>query len=664
MKNTETQKGEENKAKVDIYGSGEKGKETEQFALARIQDINDALKRREEESVVFNGVSYTKGYEYNQKKALNYAPPRGNDDREVSLGLPHEKIVSFVSIFLKYVFKLEGKCYTQDGQLIERLGEVYELAIEFSRKLERFSKKIGVIYWELFSQGDAFILEDWDVRTIVHKVAKKDGEVLSLESIDFTYEFLEGLEYEEGKKVQTRRAVSRLLDGRQVILANPELDDANGGLQEQPHITIEEYLDRDVAEQIYGSLKMWESVPSEAEQITTVVGDNITLFNKYRLEDPKKFVIVHRHYDKVNNRFNIFVNGVMMLPKDTPFTLFYPRNNYPITQFSAERMSGSAYSRSVPAKVKFNADYADWVLKNLALRFEQDVDPALLVKGKYTLTKDIFKAGQRTHGVTQEDYTLARPDDRGMQQAHFSFLEILKDIMESQTVNPTTAGELSGNATATEIATVDNNQRDKLAFLLDGLMNGFIDLALRRAETIESKYTVKQRDTIIDGEKVAVYQNFSVSVAGRENVVTFDDALQNPVYDVESKRNELFKKAFDKNTEGRKTEFYLVNPQLIREGKYIIMFDVKTDRLKESALQLVQMKDEFDWLINTFPNVNREEMQKEYLEITGRSDDMFLPQELMELKAAEMNADGVNTGSLGKPTMKDALREQAMGYVR
>ena len=57
-----------------------------------------ALVLREQNSVVNNGMKYTQAYLYNQQKAINYVPPRDpKDDREVSLGTVHEKVVSFIA---------------------------------------------------------------------------------------------------------------------------------------------------------------------------------------------------------------------------------------------------------------------------------------------------------------------------------------------------------------------------------------------------------------------------------------------------------------------------------------------------------------------------------------------------------------------------------------
>lgn len=646
--------------------------EAKKYAKEVIEIINDDLERREQESLVFNGLSYTRAYEYNQRKAINYAPPRKKtDDREVSAGIVHEKIVSFVAIFLKYVFKHHIKAY-HDGELIPRMGDVYELGIAYSHKQEMLFKKIALIYWELFTQGDAWVLEDWQVRNLTNPKPMLEGEVLDPADMDYTFEFLEGLTYENGEEVQVRRAVSVVLDGRQVILSDPEID---SGVQDQPHLTIEEKLTRDDAEAMFGSLSMWDKVPKQREDFTAMgLDDDNTLFNEDRLADADKEVIVHRWFDKENNRMNFFVNGVMMLPYNTPFTIFYPRNNYPLSQFSAERLTGSAYSRSIPAKTKFNADFLDWALKKMALKFEQGIEPAILAKGKYTLSRDMFRAGNVTHGVSSEDFEKADPENKGVTPPEFSFFGLIKEIIESQTVNQTTSGELSGNATATEIATVDQNQQKKLAFLLDAMINGYFDLALRRAETIECKYTRAQGMTLVDGKERKVYQDFAISIAGVQNIVAFDEALQDEDFDADAKKSELFQKSYKARENGNPTEYYLVDPAMIRSGKLTLDIEIKPELVKDSQLQMIQMFDEFNQILSLFGRsdqgglVNIEEMKKEYLQVSGRSEDFFVASELAqdpELQAALSEPDAqpspYNKGSFGKPKVSDALKDNMVG---
>lgn len=640
-----------------LYGDADTGK----YAQDLIQQINKDLEKREQASLVTNGISYSKAYEYNQKKAINYAPPRNpKDDREVSFGIVHEKIIGFSALFLKYVFKRQIKAYDENGSLIQNLGEVYDLAIEYSYQLEQFKKKIALIYWETFTQGNCFVLEEWDVRLETKPKAfytDLEGNRVEVtpDLMDYSYEFLEGLTYEKGEEVQKRKAISRIADGRQVIFGNPEIEE----VQDQPRITFEESYSFADAEAIFGSLKMWAKVPKTEVMIDEVVGCKTTLFNTARMTDANDKFIVHRIMDKESNRYNIFVNGVMMLPKQTPFTIFYPRNNYPLTNIPAERLKGSIYSRSIPAKTKFNADFIDWALKMLANKFEQGIDPAIFSKGKYTLTRNMFRAGQVTHGVSTADFEKADPDNKGITAPEFSFVNMIKEIIQTQTVNATTSGELSNNATATEIGIAESNQRDKLGYLLDGIMGGFMDMALRRAETVEAKYTMKQKETIVNGKKIAVYQNFTVSTGGTDHTVEFNDDVGGETYDYENKRDEMFKKSFDNKDKGISTEYWLINPKIMCEGKVNIIMEIIPEKIKDSALTMMQMWEEFGNLMKVFPNVNKETMQKEYLKVSGRPDNMFLSQQLQQLDQQIASQDP-NAQKTTKPTIPQMVATDAM----
>lgn len=638
------------KARADAYGDDDNGRAEAEYSLGQIQKINDALEIRERNSLVSNGISYTRAYLYNQQKAINYAPPRNpKDDREVSVGIVHEKIVAFIAIFIKYAFRRRIKAFDKDGKLIDGLGDVYDLAIEFSHRAEQFTKKIALIYWEVFAQGNAFVLEDWDVRNLTEKVAyDKDGKEVTPDRMDFTYEFLEGLTYKDGKTIQKRMALSRVLDGRMVIFDNPEETDLN-----KQAITVEEEIGRADAEQLYGSLKRWASVPKEKVQIDRVTPEKVTLFSQVRLAKPAHRVIVHRRFDPVNNRFNLWLNGVMMLPRQTPLTLFYPRGNTPLTNVPCERLTGSVYARSIPAKTKFTADFVDWALKNLALKFEQGVIPAILAKGKYTLSREMFRAGQVTHGISSADYEKADKDNKGVTTSEFSFFNLLKEIVEEQTLNPTALGELQPGASATEINITDQNQRDKLAFLLDGIASGFMDMAYRRAETIESKYTLKQKETMVNGKKVNVYQNFSINIGGITHNVVFDDMIGDPTMNhewtgkgLEQKKSDLHKQAFQAKKNGKPNEFYIIDPVALRDGKPLLDIEIVPERIKETGIRMEEMWGEFTQLLNTFGrNVNMEELKQIYLETRGRPASIFNSADVMKLQ--EITAQGA--GAFGTP---------------
>ncbi|OGG65127.1 hypothetical protein A2Z56_02450 [Candidatus Kaiserbacteria bacterium RIFCSPHIGHO2_12_45_16] len=643
---------EAKKVPIDPYKGDE---EESKHAKEVVMQINQDLEKREGHTVVFNGMTYSDAYAYNVLKAINYAPPRQDGGaRDISYGLVHEKIVGFCSFFLKNIYKRRVKCYDQSGNVVEGMGDIYNLSIEHSYRLEKFIRKIGLIYWEVFTQGAAPVFEEWEVRNVIERVAyDKEGNKVDLDGVDYTMEFFDNLTWQDGEMVQERRAVSRLMDGRCIIYGNPEINE----VQDQPRITIEDVISRADAEAMYGSMSRWDGVPTDRTEMITAgagVGEKFTLFSADRLADPSKHVMRHIVFDKEKNRFNLYLNGTMMLPRNTAFKYFYPRNNFPLSLVAAEKMFGSIYPRSVPMKTKFNADFLDWSLTKLAERFEQGIDPALLVKGKYTLTKDLFKAGQRTHGVSKDDYEKADPENRGLTQSEFGFVGLLKEILEGQTLNSTTGGEVSGD-TATAVNAAQSNQIEKLGYLLDGIIGGMIDMAERRGETVETKYTTQVGETIVDGNTIPVYQNFTVSLGGTEHQVVFDDQVGTEAMagEVEAaKKDELFEKSFKAKKNGKDIEFHMVNPKLIRQRKYSFDVELVPERRKDSYLQIIELKEEADFLLAVWADqVDKDVLKKEYLDITGRPANLFIPAELMP------KPDPQQTGEMKPQGRPGATRE-------
>lgn len=618
---------------INTYGDTEEGKADAAYATEEIQRINRELERRERPSLITNGVSYSLNYWYNLQKAINYAPPMNKeDDREISSGIVHEKIIFLASLFLKYKWRRNIKCYAHNGDPIEDLGDFYNLGIEFSSRIERLDKKLFLILFELFSQGDAFVIEEWQVLNKKKTKILIDGKEVAPEDMDYSYEALENATFVDGDEVQERHAVSRLMDGRQIIFSNPEIND----LQEMPQITIEMEVDRSYAEQLFGTLKRWKAVPQDRTSLDTITPQRLTLFDNNRLSKPSERTIIHIRSDKRNNRYNTYVNGVMMLSRKTPFTAFYPDNNYPISHFCSERVPGSIYSRSVPAKVKFNADYADWVLKKLALKFEQGIEPALLAKGKYTLSRKIFRGGQITHGVKKEDYEKADPDNKGITTADMSMYDTVKDIMETQTANAVAAGEIQQGATATEIAITDQNQRDKLAALIDGICCGWIDWSLRRAETLRFKYVTPKDKTLVNGKEINIYNDFHIEMDGTTHHITFDERLGDPFLSedkIAQMKSDLHKQKFQDAKEGKSSNYINADPKRVRKNDYFMLVEIIPERIKELSIQIQELIAELTAYRNLFPtSLNESEMQKIVIQKTGRPAALFNPPELNKLQ--------------------------------
>lgn len=615
----------------------------------------DAYLERESPNPIFNNLSYSESYDQNLKRAINLSEKRKKgEEREISMGLIPEKIFGFVSIMLGYVMKRDFTIYQNDGTKIKGLGEFYNLAVEHTQRLEHLKeKKLAVWFQELYTQGDAFILEEWIVNTDTPKEAyDKDGVKVDLSKLDHTYEVFEKFEYKEGKQVQTRKAEATRLDGRKVIL----FDLTENDIQKQPKIVIEDRISLEEGESLYGTLERFKQVPKGRTTFTNQDNGGVenTIFSTDRL-DMDKFYIRHRYFSKQDNQYNTFINGVNMLPMDTPLSLPYPRMNYPIIQLTSERVAGSAYSRSIPAKTKFNADFLDWAMKMMAQKVEQSNKPAILVSSKFTVPANMFDAGQRTEGITNNDYSKADPDNNGITSSDINFTQMMKETIEAQTLNKTSSGQASGSTSATEIGIADQAQNTRLGPFLDALVMGIMDLSLRRAETVESKFTMQKETTVVDGETIPMYQNFSINFGGVENLVDFRPEISSLTEEeADTLENDLhIKETALKEKDGEQSRIHLVDPEQIRKADYSINCVIKPEQKKETILQMIQLQNEITFLTSTFPNVDMKELQKEYSETSGRSDKLFLPSELVEqTNNQEEGGKPINTGSLGAPRLK------------
>jgi len=632
------------------------------FSEKILNQIQQGINERETPSPLWNYLSYSEQYEENLKRALNAVKPKKKNDGkpDVDTGLVAEKVFNFISIYQNQEVNENIRIYEPSGEEKEHIGEFFKLAVRHTQETEKFKKQIlPFIYFTMVSQGDAFVWDDWYVETLDTKdIYDENGKKIDFAKLDHTFETYEKLKYKKGKKIQNRYAKTRLLDGRTIIFG----DISQPLVQEQPWIALEFVISNQKAEAVFGSLENFKKLKKDLKEnnfnngnsknFATIKTEFSDLFNRTRKKEEagneSEEFIIHYYFNKADNLFNIFVNGVPMFNIETPLNLVQPRMNYPIIRFGTERISSSIYSRSIPAKAKFNADYLDKILMILAKKFEKSYKPPINAKNKYKVRPDLLDAGKVNTGITSEDYEFADPNFQGISNSDITMVNMLKEILEGMTLNKTTSGEVSGQTTATEVSMAQRNQLQKLIIYFESLEAGFEDLISRRIETIESKFTKQQDWTIVDGKKVSVYKNFSVSLGGSEHYVAFLDSLKEiDPEKQEDLENDIFMLEAQHNI-----RYHLINPDYIRKAKYEIIVEVKLEPKISSIMESAQLREEITWLKQVFPNVNNKLLEEEYIKATDRSEDLFLPQEIMAGAGQEQQPQGAGTGEKQmKPTV-------------
>jgi len=107
-------------------------------------------------------------------------------------------------------------------------------------------------------------------------------------------------------------------------------------------------------------------------------------------------------------------------------------------------------------------------------------------------------------------------------------------------------------------------------------------------------------------------------------VVTFDTEVGGQDFPVEETRAKLFQESFKSKKKGFPSEFYLVNPDYLREQKLRLDIEIIPERLKDTRVKVLELYEDLAQRLQIFGRANNiEEMKKEYLDATGKPDEIF-----------------------------------------
>ena len=609
-----------------------------------ISAVNQAFFRREQPNPIMNNYTLSQAYVYNYRKATNYVPDLGNDDdNNLSTGHIHEVIFTLMAILLGLDYKSIIKCRDEKGNEDRELALVYEKLIKYSLDLENFKEMLPYIINESLTQGDCFLMESWEIKESIIKIpskikGNKETEINKNNIIDYNdklltdISFIEKIKFEE-KKITNRAARFIKLDGRNVIEGNPEIEDA----QKQPFLFIETLMTMEEAESQFSRLTLWEIAKKCAgSDIIQYLFGKPTIYNESRLRDSKDLFYVHYYFNKEENRYNLFINGIMMYDYNTPMNIFFPAMKYPIVKFSSEINSSSFRSKSIPMKLKYVSDYLDFFLNTVAFQRYSAVIPAINVTGRRTISANMFKGGSVNHGIELgKDYHFA--DDqvfkRALQSGEVEWINKIQEIMQNQSLNSITLGQSTEGQLATGIIASQQNQIVRLKPIVYSFLRGMCDLYSMRADTIKYKYSIptsidEVESTIEDGEKTEDKKNKKTKNVYQEIEYTEKDYQLNILIDdlknygeVKEKDNELFQKSFNDKLLGKNKDYVILDAENMKFHNITVDGEFNENLNREQQLQ--KLYQDIQTISSIFPNADRTELEKRFLSLTDYPENFF-----------------------------------------
>lgn len=581
----------------------------------------------------FDSFGYMKWNETNEMADMSFIPKKINkSDSYITTGITHEKDSSILSL-------LEGFNFEGRVHVFHKSMELYDLStamtawVRKSRELERYDEKRPIFYRNLLVQGTAFVMEKWTERWMPNKAVDFD-------TIDFSN--LEDTDWSNlGEMKVYDGAESFLEDGKKVFLENIREWD----IRKQPGVFVVEYPPREAVEAAWGHSKRWKFVPKMVTQAMSI-GKSITTGSIYSewLFGPineNKAEVIHV-FKPFENRYQIYINGVPMLPLGFPMSVISPSGLVPIAKGDIDVMNMFAYSKSIPSKTKIDQAVYDSVLKGLTTKFQSSFMGARANLSEMVVNSSMFMPGIVTDGLNPKDVPLINENQESITNGDLSFYKLINEIIDSKSINSILEG--AGETTKTLGEYMDKSKKAmlKVGRIIDAVINWEKQMLHLRTINLLANGTKPKTEIILsDGtveneyEEIAVSDTMDSGLDGT-HVLKFTEKNYENLNTPQSIEDEEV--AFEQKT-GKQVKYSYLNPKMLREmltdKDYCFYYEVTPVDKNNDKLTQAMFVGLISQAMQLFgpDSLNVQKLKRRYAAVMGEEfDTLFLDEQELAIK--------------------------------
>jgi len=569
-----------------------------------VNRIHDAVSQRYYNWEEFDNMTLTGNWEFNKKMASSFNPPRKNaSDVRVVSGTARNKMKSIAAAIVQ--LNLDSSVYSFDKNNDEdrELGMVCTQLIRKSKQIDGDEEKKLLRIYEMLEQGTCFVGEVWEPTRKVKKNIKNP------ETLDPSTGF-KGLEYEveyEWEYKATRKLYSTL----DVYLGNMREYE----MDRQPFMFKTRIMSYDEAATIFGDWEAWKYVKKGKGNNLYDDGSRSIPYNNFnigQLEQNQVEIIWYE--DLPNNEYQIFINGVMMLPMGFP--MYWEWDGYSVCKNVLDPISKDfAYGRSFMADIRFDVEVLDEFLRMFIQKTRLSVKPPMANNTGSVLGSKVFDPGQVITGVDPDKIKQIMATN-GVTAPEFNMYDLLKSTIDSNSVSPTFQGQTpqtGTTATATLTAQKQAQQQMSLTLFAISLMEEKADYM--RLMDILANWTVPvgvKADTV-RGVLVDKYRQIhidDVSVNGKSGSMKVEIVDETPSQEERLQYSYQAKRDAMKSIPVKRARIIL---EMLKNMKYNFFIRNNPTERESDNLKKILFKEKADQLFAYFPNtVNIDNLQKSW----------------------------------------------------
>lgn len=632
--------------------------------LARLVSAKTA---RDTSHPEFNNRTFLQNYQDNERLANTYIERKQVGEIVIASGTVEQKLYTVAAEINRLNLSPEVRVFDKENNEYQKLGVALSDAIFKTEEMELDEEAKLNRQVELLKQGHVFIQDQW-------MCEYKNQKKLNSEFVG------------KVNGVAWSTKFEKVFEGpRRQILYSPGVYLGNirqFGMRGQPFIftfKIDSYSNvksryggqREVDGKMENIWERWGNVPRKLVQM--VDGANLASANSaggWSLTNITDDQVEEIHYqDEVNDEYQIYLNGVPMLPARFPLSAISPGGQFNVEMQVLQVINPFfVYGRSFVARTRENSDLLDEMLRLLILKTRKSIHPPYAnVSGKVISSKALMP-GVISMNVDPGALQKIGEEGQGATAAEFQMLQELRENIDKITVSPQVQGQQGKSGTTAFEVSILQKQAQKVLSLVvfaESMLEkkiGYLRLAL-----VLWKY-YDPIDTRVDeakGELKKVFRrtirktNIDSRGSGTRMVVPTDGKLPSP----EQIFNEEEYLGTPAPQEGHRQrardelgmdpyEIIYLSTEELRKSKWIFYIEVEAREKDTSNSAKMMFREELRDIqammqMGSVPNV--EELQNTYAIIWKRKKEKMFKAPQPTAPVGELPTDGANVLNNSSP---------------
>jgi len=614
--------------------------------LARIVTAKIA---RDDTKTEFSGQTYLTYFNNNEAVAnTTIIANKANKDLPIYSGTVEQKLLTILAEVNRLNLMGEVRVFDKDSEELRDFGMAITDIVHKTQEIEEDQEKKLNRQLELLKQGTVLIQDNWVKKWHTQKTLSKKftGDPKGVEWTQKLVKVFDG-------------PVSSVLYGPGVYLGNMK----EAEIKKQPFLYTMKLTSYEEAKSRYGmkdkeSKDVWERWKHVSRQRVQLAGaDTVSSLNVgegWSITDIQQDMVEEIHYqDQINDEYQIFLNGIAMLPVGFPLSAITPDGMFNIEKQILQVINPFfPYGKSFIAKTEQMSKLLDEMIRLLLIKTRKSIHPPYAnISGKVISEKSLMP-GAISMGIEPGALVAIGQEGQGATASEYQMLKELRENIDRVTISPQIQGQAGkSGTTAFEVNLLQQQAQKNLTLIIFAM--GMLEKKLTwlRANYILANYfePIGTKVNDLRNEFESIYRSASVDATisgrgkGKRKIIIKDDLSKLTSEDIYNEE-EYSGTPLPPKGQRRKTreelgmdplQYLYIDREKLRNCKYIFFTEVESkprDTSNNDKLMFREMLRDLQVMQQMGSQVNVQETEADYaLTWNKRKEKLFgKPRQLSE----------------------------------